>query len=58
MKLSQSWTSKLKQIDKLHIEIRISLVTVFKLSIDKSNNYYELTIANFTIKSGDSADEK
>lgn len=49
MKFINSWTSKVKQKDKVNIEIRISFITLFRLYFDKSNKEFRLTLLNYGI---------
>jgi len=50
MKFINSWTSLRKQHDKYVFELRISLLTLFKISIDFSSQEYSLFILNFGIR--------
>lgn len=50
MKFRHNWKSWNKQWDKLSIRCRISTVDFFTLEIDKSREFYMLTILNFTLK--------
>lgn len=50
MKFINSWSSKIKQFDKINILIRISILTIFQLYFDISNKKYEIKIFNFGIK--------
>ncbi len=49
MTIINSWKSKVKQLDKIDIIIRISSVSLFELKIDVSRKYYRLMILNFGI---------
>ena len=49
MKTTNSWTSPNRQADKFEIKVRISVVTLFQISLDFSRKYYHLTILNFGI---------
>lgn len=50
MNLINSWNSLRKQHDKYVLELRISLLTIFKLSLDFSSKEYSLFILNFGIR--------
>ena len=50
MKFRHNWKSWNKQWDKLSIRLRISTVDFFTLEMDRSREFYMLTILNFTIK--------
>jgi len=50
MKFRNNWTASNKQWDKLTVRIRISSLDIFSLEIDKSRDFYLVTILNFTLK--------
>jgi hypothetical protein len=50
MKFINSWNSKSKQFDKIEIEIRLSIVTLFSLYVDFSKKEFKLCVMNFAIK--------
>lgn len=50
MKLRNNWNIAHKQWDKLMIRLRISSLDIFTLEIDKSREFYLITILNFTLK--------
>jgi hypothetical protein len=50
MKFRNNWIAKNKQWDKLIIKLRISSIDLFSIEIDKSRDFYCLTILNFTLK--------
>jgi hypothetical protein len=49
LKLINSWRSRSKQFDKINVEVRISSITVFNLSIDISSKSFRIVICNFGI---------
>ena len=49
MKFKNSWKSKSKQWDKLQINVRLGVVTVFNLDLDWSRRKFSLSILNFKI---------
>jgi hypothetical protein len=50
MKLRNNWKTTNKQWDKIMIRLRISAVDLINIEIDKSRNFYLITICNFTLK--------
>jgi hypothetical protein len=50
MKLRNNWNQVHKQWDKIMIRLRISSIDIFTLEIDKSREFYLITILNFTLK--------
>lgn len=50
MKFRNSWKSSTRQWDKVMIRLRVSSLDIFSLEIDKSRDFYLLTILNFTLK--------
>jgi len=49
MNFINSWTSKVKQKDKVNIEVRISFLTIFRLYFDISNKEFRITLFNYGI---------
>ena len=49
MKLRNTWGSKLKQWDKIDINVRIGIVTVFNFKADWSDKLFSLSVMNFKI---------
>ena len=50
MKFRHNWKSWNKQWDKISIRCRLSVVDLFSIEIDKTREFYMITILNFTIK--------
>jgi len=50
MNIINSWKSKAKQKDKFEISIRISMITLFEISIDLSKKSYSFMLLNFGVK--------
>ena len=50
MNFINSWRKGNKQDDKFLIWIRLGRITLFKIYIDISSGIYEITLANFGIK--------
>ena len=50
MNFINSWRKGNKQEDKFLVWIRLGRITVFKIYIDISSGIYEITVANFGIK--------
>ena len=50
MNFINSWRKGNKQDDKFLIWIRLGRITLFKIYIDISSGIYEITVANFGIK--------
>jgi hypothetical protein len=50
MKFRNSWKSSTRQWDKVMIRLRVSSLDIFSLEIDKSRDFYLVTILNFTLK--------
>jgi hypothetical protein len=50
MKFRNNWKSLTKQWDKFIIKLRISSIDIFSIEIDKTREFYCLTLLNFTIK--------
>jgi len=50
MNFINSWRKGNKQDDKFLIWIRLGRITAFKLYLDFSSGIYEITLANFGIK--------
>ena len=50
MKFRNNWKSPNKQWDKLIIKLRISSIDLLSIEIDKTREFYCLTILNFTLK--------
>ena len=50
MKLRNNWKTTNKQWDKIMIRLRISAVDLINIEIDKSRNFYLITICNITLK--------
>jgi hypothetical protein len=50
MKLRNNWKTINKQWDKIMIRFRISAVDLLNIEIDKSRNFYLITIFNITLK--------
>jgi hypothetical protein len=50
MNIINSWKSKAKQKDKFEILIRISMITLFEISIDLSKKSYSFMLLNFGVK--------
>ena len=48
MKLRNNWKTINKQWDKIMIRFRISAVDLINIEIDKSRNFYLITIFNIT----------
>ena len=47
MKFTNSWTSVNKQKDKINFELRVSVVTIFKLYLDISDKKFKMVFFNF-----------
>jgi len=50
MNTINSWKAKTKQKDKFEITIRISMLTLFEISIDLSKKSYSFMLLNFGVK--------
>lgn len=50
MKLRNNWKNPNKQWDKIMFRFRISALDFINVEIDKSRNFYLITILNITIK--------
>lgn len=50
MKFRNNWKATNKQWDKVMIRLRVSSLDIFSLEIDKSRDFYLVTILNFTLK--------
>jgi hypothetical protein len=50
MKLRNNWKTTNKQWDKIMIRFRISALDLINIEIDKSRNFYLITIFNITLK--------
>jgi len=50
MKLINSWKSIVKQHDKYHVELRLSIITLLKVSLDFSNKEYSFVLFNFGLR--------
>ena len=50
MNFINSWRKGNKQEDKFLIWIRLGRITLFKIYLDISSGIYEITVANFGIK--------
>jgi hypothetical protein len=49
MKIINGWKYVNKDKDRLAIELRISVITFFRLEIDISSKYMEITVLNFKV---------
>lgn len=49
MKLKSTWGAKLKQWDKIDINVRVGAITVFPLNADWSDKLFSLSVANFKL---------
>lgn len=49
MKFKNSWGSKIKQWDKIQVNVRLGAITVFNLDFDWSEKKFSLSIMNFKI---------
>jgi hypothetical protein len=50
MKFRNNWKSSTRQWDKVMIRLRVSSLDIFSLEIDKSRDFYLVTILNLTLK--------
>lgn len=49
IQFKNGWKSGVKQNDKLIIEIRIGILSIFELYVDRSDNTFMFGICNFFI---------
>jgi len=49
MKFKNSWGSKIKQWDKIQINVRGGAITVFNLDLDWSSKKFSLSVMNFKL---------
>lgn len=50
MKLVNGWRYLFKDTDRFNIELRLRVVTVFRLYADLSNREFSVTLLNFRIE--------
>lgn len=50
MRLTNGWRYLYKERDRFNFELRIGVLTVFRLYLDISDRSFELTICNYTVE--------
>lgn len=50
MKFINGWRFLFKENDRVHIEFRVSILTVFKLFLDFGNREFSVMVMNFGVK--------